>query len=48
MLQIQTRELLAVTIALMLAFGLAACGQKGDLYHPEEQQSSAAVDNPYT
>ncbi|HKK15704.1 MAG TPA: lipoprotein [Gammaproteobacteria bacterium] len=48
MQRIQTRGLFVIMIALLVAFGLAACGQKGDLYHPEDKQTSAAADHPYT
>ncbi|HSR62092.1 MAG TPA: lipoprotein [Gammaproteobacteria bacterium] len=32
-----------LVLALFLASLLAACGQKGDLYHPEEEEAAAAT-----
>lgn len=43
MQRIHTREILAVMFALLVTAAVTACGQKGDLYHPEEKQFAAAV-----
>ena len=32
-------------VSILMLFVLSACGQKGDLYHPDEKQS--AVDTSY-
>jgi predicted small lipoprotein YifL len=31
-----------ITLTLIVMTILSGCGQKGDLYHPEEQQSALA------
>ena len=34
-----SRGTMIVVLAACMAAGITACGQKGDLYHPEDKQS---------
>ena len=41
----QSRRIIWLLLSISLVLFLSACGQKGDLYHPdEEQQSSLSID----
>ena len=41
----QSRRIIWLLLSICLMLFLSACGQKGDLYHPDEEQQSSLFIN---
>ena len=44
MYHLVTRRTMIAVLVICMAAAMAACGQKGDLYHPEDKQSYTSND----